>query len=81
MQCLHSIDRGLLNAILLDAAASTKNISIHFSHKVEAVDFDKRTLHVRNTASSQEIDVDFDLCIGADGSHSVIRRFMMQTMQ
>ncbi|KAJ7205263.1 FAD/NAD-binding domain-containing protein [Mycena pura] len=80
-QCLHSIDRGLLNAILLDAAASTKNISIHFSHKVESVDFDRRTLHVRNTASSQEIDVDFDLCIGADGSHSVIRRFLMQTTQ
>ncbi|KAJ7757477.1 FAD/NAD-binding domain-containing protein [Mycena metata] len=48
--CLYSIERGLLNLLLLEAACF-------------------------------EFEEHFDLCIGADGSHSVIRRDLMQATQ
>ncbi|KAJ7508577.1 FAD/NAD-binding domain-containing protein [Mycena galericulata] len=81
-QCLYSIERGLLNAILLDEASSMNNIRTIFSQKVQSVDFDSNTLYVQDAAASgQEFKADFDLCIGADGSHSVIRRCLMQATQ
>ncbi|KAJ6601339.1 FAD/NAD-P-binding domain-containing protein [Mycena vulgaris] len=80
-QCLYSIERGFLNAILLGEAESFKNIQLYFLHQVRSVDFEKNSLHLQDRASGQEFDVDFDLCIGADGSHSVIRRYLMQARQ
>ncbi|KAJ7361188.1 hypothetical protein DFH08DRAFT_843372 [Mycena albidolilacea] len=79
--CLYSIERGLLNLILLKAAAVVKNIDIQFRHKVQSVDFNKNTLHLCNLVSGQELDDHFDLCIGADGSHSVIRHHLMLATQ
>ncbi|KAJ7794104.1 hypothetical protein B0H14DRAFT_2392835 [Mycena olivaceomarginata] len=79
--CLYSIERGLLNLILLKAAAGVKNIDIQFRHKVQSVDFNKNTLHLCNLVSGQELDDHFDLCIGADGSHSVIRHHLMLATQ
>lgn len=81
IQCLYSIERGLLNLILLKAAAVVKNIDIQFRHKVQSVDFNKNTLHLCNLVSGQELDDHFDLCIGADGSHSVIRHHLMLATQ
>ncbi|KAF7337695.1 Kynurenine 3-monooxygenase [Mycena sanguinolenta] len=79
--CLYSIERGLLNIILLEAAASVPDIAIHFLHKAQSVDFDNNTLHLVNSVSGQEFDDRFDLCIGADGSHSVIRHHLMVATQ
>ncbi|KAJ6520350.1 FAD/NAD-binding domain-containing protein [Mycena sanguinolenta] len=79
--CLYSIERGLLNIILLEAAALVPDITIHFLHKAQSVDFDNNTLCLYNSVSSQEFDVHFDLCIGADGSHSVIRHHLMVATQ
>ncbi|KAF7337739.1 FAD/NAD(P)-binding domain-containing protein [Mycena sanguinolenta] len=79
--CLYSIERGLLNIILLEAAASVPDITIHFLHKAQSVDFDNNTLRLVNSVSGQEFDDHFDLCIGADGSHSVIRHRLMVATQ
>ncbi|KAJ6544041.1 FAD/NAD-P-binding domain-containing protein [Mycena capillaripes] len=76
--CLYSIERGLLNTILLEAAASVKNINIQFLHKVQDIDFNENTLRLYNLVSGQEFDDHFELCLGADGSHSVIRHHLMQ---
>ncbi|KAJ7134993.1 FAD/NAD-binding domain-containing protein [Mycena crocata] len=75
--CLYSIERGLLNLILLKEAILVNSIQIEFLHKVQTVDFDTNVLHLVNTASGEEFHVNFDLCIGADGSHSVIRRCLL----
>ncbi|KAJ7729260.1 FAD/NAD-binding domain-containing protein [Mycena maculata] len=80
-QCLYSIERGNLNVILLEEAGLVENIHIHFLHQVQSVDFDKNNLRIRDTASGHEFNVDFDFCIGADGSHSVIRRHLMHATQ
>ncbi|KAJ6491891.1 FAD/NAD-P-binding domain-containing protein [Mycena sanguinolenta] len=76
-ECLYCIGRDPLSAILVDKAATKENVEVHFLHKVESVDFDNNMIHVKNTVSAQGHDVKFDLCIGADGSHSVIRRHLL----
>jgi len=79
--CLYSIERGLLNAILLEAAASVSNIGIQFLHRVQSVDFMSNTLHLSDSVSGKEFDDRFDLCIGADGSNSVIRHHLIAATQ
>ncbi|KAK7063774.1 FAD/NAD(P)-binding domain-containing protein [Favolaschia claudopus] len=79
--CLYSIERGLVNLIILETAAAVKNISIKFSHKAVGVDFKNNVLRLCNSVTGQEFDENFDLCIGADGSNSIIRHFLMRATQ
>ncbi|KAF7295012.1 Kynurenine 3-monooxygenase [Mycena indigotica] len=80
-QCINSIDRALLNRSLLDQASSSPNIRLFFNHKIQLVDFDKKTMTVLNLDSGTVFSVEFDLCVGADGSYSVIRRQMMKVVR
>ncbi|KAG6818190.1 hypothetical protein H0H87_000095 [Tephrocybe sp. NHM501043] len=80
-QCINSIDRALLNEELLQEASASENISIFFRHKVIAADFDQKHITLRNLESGEVSSVDFDFCIGADGSYSVIRRQMMRVVR
>lgn len=75
-QSNNSIDRALLNEGLLNEAAAWPGVRVHFEHKLATADFDRRSLAFR-TPSGTEL-VDFDLCIGADGSYSNVRRQMMR---
>ncbi|KAG6903206.1 hypothetical protein C0995_002749 [Termitomyces sp. Mi166 len=81
LQCINSIDRGLLNEVLLQAATAIGNISIFFNHKVMAADFNEKRITIRNSESGEDFSVDFDFCVGADGSYSVIRRQMMRVVR
>ncbi|KAJ7109285.1 FAD/NAD-P-binding domain-containing protein [Mycena epipterygia] len=80
-QCINSIDRALLNESLLDEASSSPNIRLFFQNKVQFVDFDKKSMTVLDIPSGATRLVDFDFCIGADGSYSVIRRQMMKVVR
>ncbi|KAG6890456.1 hypothetical protein C0992_001503 [Termitomyces sp. T32_za158] len=80
-QCINSIDRALLNEVLLEEATATGNISIFFKHKVMAADFNDKRITIRNSDSGEQFTVDFDFCIGADGSYSIIRRQMMRVVR
>ncbi|KEP50776.1 kynurenine 3-monooxygenase [Rhizoctonia solani 123E] len=78
-QCINSIDRGLLNIGLLDELSSYNNIKLHFRTKLTTVDFNSR---VATFATGEKVfNVDFDLCIGADGSYSNVRRQMMRVVR
>lgn len=80
-KCINSIDRALLNEGLLDELeVSGSDIRVFFGHKVIAADFDKKTM-VISTSSNAELTVHFDLCIGADGSYSIVRRQMMRVVR
>ncbi len=81
MQCINSIDRALLNEGLLEEAASYNNIQLFFDHKVISADFDTQTLVVRDIPRNTEVNVEFDFCVGADGSYSVIRRQLMRVVR
>ncbi|KAK4130593.1 FAD/NAD(P)-binding domain-containing protein [Trichocladium antarcticum] len=80
-----AIDRGGLNKRLLDILEEMPNVTVFFNHKLTGADFrrNKAWFEVReNGTASQlrasEIEVDFDLMIGADGAHSAVRYHMMK---
>jgi kynurenine 3-monooxygenase len=81
LKCINSIDRRLLNGQLLDQASSFSNIQIHFRRKVISADFDAKIITFQDLLHETEGSVEFDLCIGADGSYSVIRRQMMRVVR
>lgn len=76
------MDRALLNERLLDEVSEHELISVHFSHKLTTADFEKRTLTFDSTSNGnlQHVETVFDLCIGADGSYSNVRRQMMRVV-
>jgi 2-polyprenyl-6-methoxyphenol hydroxylase-like FAD-dependent oxidoreductase len=80
-QCINSIDRSLLNQELLEAVSSLPNIRIYFLHKILSADFDRKFLSVRDLDANRDFSANFDLCIGADGSYSIIRRQMMRVVK
>ncbi|KAK2466991.1 hypothetical protein APHAL10511_001249 [Amanita phalloides] len=80
-QCINSIDRALLNEELLEAVSNLPNIKIYFLHKVLSTDFVKKYLTIRDLSTNQEVSTKFDLCVGADGSYSIIRRQMMRAVK
>ncbi|KAF5391368.1 hypothetical protein D9757_002002 [Collybiopsis confluens] len=80
-QSINSIDRTLLNEHLLDEASGSENIRVFFRHKVRFVDFEHRSITFEDVDTEQTLVADFDLCVGADGSHSVVRRQMMKVVR
>ena len=80
-QCINSIDRALFNEALLDETTASNNIRVFFNCKIIAADFDIKTMTVQDTVSKKDFSVDFDLCIGADGSYSTILRQMMRALR
>ncbi|KEY65097.1 hypothetical protein S7711_08166 [Stachybotrys chartarum IBT 7711] len=82
---IFAIDRGGLNSKLLDILDSDPNVKLLFNHKLTGADFRTRKawLEVRDRDSAdkdrpKEIEISFDLMIGADGAHSAVRYHMMK---
>lgn len=81
-----AVDRGELNQVLLNQLASLPNVKLFFQHKLTGADFRKKkawfeVMDVANISPSnrnREIEVSFDLLIGADGAHSATRHHMMK---
>ncbi|KAK4217423.1 hypothetical protein QBC37DRAFT_414478 [Rhypophila decipiens] len=80
-----AIDRGGLNKRLLDILEDMPNVTLFFNHKLTGADFknNKAWFEIRKDAEQSketvpEIEVDFDLMIGADGAHSAVRYHMMK---
>lgn len=78
---IFAVDRGDLNARLLDVLESMPNVTFKFNHKLVGADFRKRKAWFEKktkTAAPEEVEVDFDLMIGADGAHSSVRYHLMK---
>ncbi|CAH0037759.1 unnamed protein product [Clonostachys rhizophaga] len=82
---IYAIDRSDLNKRLLDTLDSLPNVKLLFNHKLTGADFRSRKawFEVRdqkNPANGRprEIEIDFDLMIGADGAHSAVRYHLMK---
>lgn len=86
IQAIYAVDRGGLNAALLDELDALPNVKLIFDHKLTGADFKKRkawfevigSTTMPNTGRNREIEIDFDLMIGADGAHSAARYHMMK---
>ena len=79
-QCINSIDRGLLNEGLLDEVLKNPHVAVFFDHKVTSVDFDSGILQLALPGGGSK-EATFDLCIGADGSYSIVRRQLMRVVR
>lgn len=62
----------------MEEALLAPNIRFFFEHKPETVDFQQRVMNVHDITADRSKQVEFDLCVGADGSHSFIRRQIMR---
>ena len=80
-KCINSIDRALLNRELLDEALAVRSIRAFFHHKVVSIDFDARVISVLDASTGEQRKRGFDLCIGADGSYSIVRRQLMRVVR
>ncbi|KAH8906373.1 FAD/NAD(P)-binding domain-containing protein [Coniochaeta sp. PMI_546] len=84
---IYAVDRGGLNKRLLDVLERMPNVTLYFNHKLSGADFRKgrawfevqgRENRTTATDRAKEIEVGFDLMIGADGAHSAVRYHMMK---
>ncbi|KAI1795758.1 FAD/NAD(P)-binding domain-containing protein [Ganoderma leucocontextum] len=80
-QCINSIGRAYLNEDLLSEAAAIPGIRAFFQHRVSAIDFDRRMMVVRDIERAKDVNAPFDLCVGADGSYSIVRRQLMRVVR
>jgi kynurenine 3-monooxygenase len=82
-QNLLAMDRTGLNKTLLDHLDSMPNVKFFFNRKLVSVDFRNKLAWFENRtksdpAKSDDIEVPFDLLIGADGAHSAVRYHLMK---
>ncbi|RUS70249.1 hypothetical protein EGW08_021994, partial [Elysia chlorotica] len=78
-QYIMSIDRRLLNEVLLTAAEKYPNVRIFFSHKLVSCDFEKGEAEFCNE-KGDTMRIHVDLIVGADGAYSSLRRQMMKRL-
>lgn len=76
----YSISRGELNKTLMDAAEETGKVTLKFEHEITDVDFDRRELHVTDTASGERIVEQGCRVIAADGAGSPVRLAMSEKL-
>jgi kynurenine 3-monooxygenase len=70
----------------LDELDKMPNVKLIFNHKLTGANFKSHkawfevigSSNMTNTGRNREIEVDFDLMIGADGAHSAARHHMMK---
>jgi kynurenine 3-monooxygenase len=81
-----SVDRGMLNKIILNALEKLPNVKLLFQHKLTGADLirNKAWFEVQqpnaehSSGRAPEIEVDFDFIVGADGAHSATRNYIMK---
>lgn len=76
----------MLNKALLSHLNSMPNVKFFFNRKLLGVDFRKKVAWFENRTKadpsrSDDIEVNFDLLIGADGAHSAVRYHLMKFVQ
>ncbi|RKF62277.1 Kynurenine 3-monooxygenase [Erysiphe neolycopersici] len=89
-RAIFAIDRSTLNSQLLQELEALPNVKLFFNHKLVGVNFKSNEVKLETTPNSitddfqgnkfQEVVVNFDLLIGADGAHSAVRQQMMKNM-
>ena len=85
---IRAADRAELNKALINQLATFNNVKLFFEHKLTGADFDNGKGWIENRSvmrpaeggkeRPEEIEISFDLMIGADGAHSAVRFHMMK---
>ncbi|KAL0841864.1 hypothetical protein ABMA28_014103 [Loxostege sticticalis] len=77
-QCIYSVGRNYLNSLLLKESENYQNVERSFNHKLIEANLKKGSLTFLNTATKEEVNINADLIIGADGAFSAVRKAMMK---
>lgn len=78
------MEGGGLNKHLLNVLEGMPNVKLFFNHKLTGADFRRCKAwfeiqgNDKSTGRAREIEIEFDLMIGADGAHSSVRYHMMK---
>ena len=73
-EVIHSVSRGGLNELLLDAAEQTGLVELSFQNSFADIDFGTNTLLLNDGSSGKTRRHSFDVLIGADGAGSAVRK-------
>ncbi|MBE7688880.1 NAD(P)-binding protein [Tenacibaculum finnmarkense genomovar ulcerans] len=73
-ECINSISRGDLNAILLTEAEKHENVTIHFNKKCTSVNIENTIAHFEDYHTKEEFSVNAEVIFGTDGAGSVLRK-------
>lgn len=79
-QCINSISRNGLNAILMNGAQMTQRVRFHFHTEITGIDLDTNTLHCRSARDGKTTRQTFDRVFGTDGSASRIRDSLAKSL-
>jgi kynurenine 3-monooxygenase len=74
-EVIWSVHRGELNQVLLDIAERA-GARVHFHHRLDRVDFDRRVAHFGDERDGSSRSIGFRTLVGADGAGSVLRGAM-----
>ena len=77
---LRSVSRHGLNELLIEVAAATPGVTLHFNSRCGAVDFEGRKATIIDEKTHESRQVDFTALIGADGVDSTVRTEMQRVM-
>ena len=75
-EIIYSISRHALNQALLRVAVQRHGVKVNFEHRLEAVDFERTTMHIRDLRLDRLAAVAMAPALAADGAGSVVRRCM-----
>lgn len=79
-EVIWSVHRGRLNLTLLDAAEAA-GARIHFSQRIESVDFDARRIEAIDDHDRSRSTHEFALLVGADGAGSAVRQALATVVE
>lgn len=79
-RCIHSIGRGVLNALTIDAARKMPNVRVHFDQRCTDVELDQPAALLRHEPTGETTRAVGKAIIGIDGAFSAVRRAMMQRL-
>lgn len=76
---IHSVSRGGLNRLLVEAAEAMPNVEVRFGRRCVDVDLETAACVFTDIDTGASDSVAADLVIGADGAFSEVRQAMQQT--
>lgn len=76
---IHSVSRGGLNRLLVEAAEAMPNVEVRFGRRCVDVDLETAACVFSDIDTGASDSVAADLVIGADGAFSEVRQAMQQT--
>jgi kynurenine 3-monooxygenase len=77
-EVLHSVSRGGLNHLLVEAAARHPSVRMFFDHRCTGVDLDALSLELHCGPAEEVKHVRADVVVGADGVFSAVRQALQK---